>query len=88
MGDMPVSDYEKIKSLLIPLFEDLKLPDIEWDGLQERIKHDKKLKGDSINWVYPMGIGRIAVKELEPEVLEATWKDFSKKLAGWCVNAS
>ena len=76
-GDLSAIAHEKIKSLFEPISQTIPELDLDWEMLHDFIQYDKKRIDDIIRWVYPIDIGKVAVKELEESELRESWKEFS-----------
>ena len=69
---------EEVKAELLPVLEKLKLPtgaDFEWDIIEEAMRHDKKMSGNSITAVYVSQIGKYELKEIPFEEFKEVVKE-------------
>jgi len=69
---------EEVKAELLPVLEKLNLPtgaDFEWDIIEEAMRHDKKMSGNSITAVYVSQIGKYELKEIPFEEFKEVVKE-------------
>ncbi len=68
----------EVKAQLLPVLEKLNLPtgaDIKWDIIEEAMRHDKKMSGDTITAVYVSEIGEYELKNMPFEEFKETVKE-------------
>jgi 3-dehydroquinate synthase len=75
-GDMKSGELEKIRNLFMPITREIPTFDISWRKLVDLINMDKKRRGGYLNWVYPLGIGNVAIRTFADDELENTWDNF------------
>jgi len=75
-GDLSREAFEKIKTLFKTASQTISELDLDWEILHDFILHDKKRKDDVFRWVYPIDIGKVAIKELKEPELRECWNEF------------
>lgn len=87
---MPENDFEEILELFKPVALSIPIDvfdnaiDLEWNILHDLINHDKKRTDEIVRWIYPLGIGKIKIEELDLKHFNYTWTEFKEALVGWC----
>lgn len=56
------------------------LPKFAWEELAPYIARDKKKIGSSLNWVVPMGMGKLEVRPVEEDILRKCYEEFLLKV--------
>ena len=88
-GDMHYDSFVLIRDMFMPIVHAIPANvfnnaiDLEWNILHDFIYHDKKRSDGKVRWVYPVGIGKIKLEELELKDLREAWDDFKEVFAGW-----
>ena len=75
-GDMNDDDFMRIRNLFAPIAREIPMIEHSWDALSEAIDRDKKWRASGLKWVYPLGIGRVAVREIQEGDIVDTWERF------------
>lgn len=70
MGMISLSDFQRIRSLIINVGLPTNIPGIIWEKIWHHMKTDKKAQNGNINFILPTSIGSVIIKPVEPLLIK------------------